>query len=280
MVVLNSKKYVLDLISVRAAAAYSLRRLYASYTGAAIRVRRSSDNAEIDIGFIREGLDVVTLLAFVGAGSGFITTWYDQSGNGRNATQTTAGAQPRIVNAGAIETTNGRPNLVVSGQQFMDSSLTVAQTVVDGVITTLSTVFQSAQGISGTLVNAQFQGGNAYNVHAPWVDGNTYFDVLGLSPRVAEPVTWDALSVGAFVRNGALANVYKNGVTVISTNNNPTTWTQVDQPLVLFALILNLVLNHMVGSVSEMIFFPSALSTADRQTLERNQGAYYSITVA
>ena len=50
MVLLNSKKYALDLISAVVAAAYSLRRLYASYTGAAIRVRRSSDNAERDIG--------------------------------------------------------------------------------------------------------------------------------------------------------------------------------------------------------------------------------------
>jgi hypothetical protein len=73
MVVLNSKKYVLDLISAVIAAAYSLRRLYSSYTGAAIRVRRSSDNAQIDIGFIGEHLDVFALLAFVGNGSGFVT---------------------------------------------------------------------------------------------------------------------------------------------------------------------------------------------------------------
>jgi hypothetical protein len=42
MVVLNSKKYVLDLISAIVAAAYSLRRLYASYTGAAIKSTEKS----------------------------------------------------------------------------------------------------------------------------------------------------------------------------------------------------------------------------------------------
>jgi len=32
---------------------------------------------------------------------GFVETWYDQSGNGNNATQATAGSQPKIVNAGS-----------------------------------------------------------------------------------------------------------------------------------------------------------------------------------
>ena len=280
MVVLNSKKYALDLISAVIAAAYSLRRLYASYTGAAIRVRRSSDNAERDIGFVGEYLDVLALLVFVGNGSGFVTTWYDQSGNGRHATQTTPGSQPRIVNNGVVETKNGRPALVVSGQQFMLSTLTVAQSVAESVLTTLSAVFQSSQGVQGVLVSAQFLAGdNAYNIHAPWEDGNTYFDVLGITPRVSGSLTWDALSVGSFVRNGALADVYKNGLAAISSNNNPTSGTRENQPFTLFAYRAQNPVYLMVGSVSEMIFFPSSLSTTDRQILERAQGFYYNIAV-
>ena len=38
-----------------AAAAYSLRKLRSSYTGNAIKVRRSSDNAEMNIGFNSDG---------------------------------------------------------------------------------------------------------------------------------------------------------------------------------------------------------------------------------
>jgi hypothetical protein len=34
------------------------------------------------------------------------------------------------------------------------------------------------------------------------------------------------------------------------------------------------------GYNSETIVFPSVLSTTDRQTLERNQGGYYTITVS
>ena len=49
-----------------AAVAYSLRQLRTAYTGAAIRVRRSSDNAEQDINFVGGDLDTQSLLDFVG----------------------------------------------------------------------------------------------------------------------------------------------------------------------------------------------------------------------
>ena len=63
---LSRRRFLLDLVPAQAAAAYSLRRLRKSYTGAAIRVRRSSDNSELDVGFTASGnLDTSTLLSFV-----------------------------------------------------------------------------------------------------------------------------------------------------------------------------------------------------------------------
>ena len=80
-----------------AAAAYSLRKLRTAYSGSAIRVRRSNDNAETDIGFNVFGeLDTVSLAAHCGSNDGFVKTWYDQSGNANDATQTTAANQPKI----------------------------------------------------------------------------------------------------------------------------------------------------------------------------------------
>jgi hypothetical protein len=100
---------LLDLYP-NAAVAYSLRKLRTAYTGSAIRVRRT-DLAESDIGFNSAGnLDTTALLAFTGTGSldnGFVTTWYDQSGNGKNATQGTALIQPIIVSSGVIVRTSG-----------------------------------------------------------------------------------------------------------------------------------------------------------------------------
>jgi hypothetical protein len=106
-----------------AAAAYSLRRLSIAYTGSAIRVRRSVGSpSEIDIGFSGEDLDVATLESFCSGTNGFVTTWYDQSGNGRDATQTTAIFQPQIVNAGSVILDNGKAALKFDGS---DDSLSV-----------------------------------------------------------------------------------------------------------------------------------------------------------
>ena len=85
-----------------AAAAYSLRLLRTAYSGNSIRVRRSSDNAEQDIAFVGNDLDTASLLTFCGAGNGFVTTWYDQSGNANDATQSTAVNQCQIVSSGAL----------------------------------------------------------------------------------------------------------------------------------------------------------------------------------
>jgi hypothetical protein len=98
-----------------AAAAYSLRLLDNTYSGNAIKVRRSSDNAEQDIAFVNNELDTASLETFAGAGDAFVTTWYDQSGSGNNATQTSASAQPQIVSAGSTILENGKAAVQYDG---------------------------------------------------------------------------------------------------------------------------------------------------------------------
>ena len=101
-----------------AAAAYSMRKLRTAYTGSAIRVRRSSDNAETDIGFSGGNLDTSALSSFCGSSDGFVTTWYDQSGNNRNAIQTTASNQPQIVSSGNIINVNSKSALYFDGFNY------------------------------------------------------------------------------------------------------------------------------------------------------------------
>lgn len=85
-----------------ATAAYGLRRLNSAYTGPCITVRRSSDNATANIGFYRYTLDTDAVLNFVGNGTGFVTTWYDQSVNGVNLYQSNTGLQFIICDSGSL----------------------------------------------------------------------------------------------------------------------------------------------------------------------------------
>lgn len=98
MMALATDSYVSDFVSMRAA--WGIRKLSRGYIGPAIRVRRSGDNAEIDVGFIGRDLDIASMLAHVGAGDGFVKTIYDQSGNGKDFSQSTSSNQCKIVSTG------------------------------------------------------------------------------------------------------------------------------------------------------------------------------------
>ena len=123
-----------------AAAAYSLRKLKSSYTGSAIRVRRSSDNTELNIGFDSDGnLDTYSLSAFVGTGNGFVSIWYDQSGS-YNLIQTTAANQPSIVLSGAINTQNGKPILITDYNSYMINNSVSINGTTNSIFATIKMV--------------------------------------------------------------------------------------------------------------------------------------------
>jgi hypothetical protein len=144
-------KFLLDLYP-NAAAAYSLRKLRSAYTGSAIQVRRTNNDV-LDIGFTSTGeLDTAALLAFTGTGAldnGFVTTWYDQSGNARNATQTTAANQPKIVNAGSVLTQNSKPCFYPDAIPGLDTNFT--DTSVGTIVKHLFIVADTTASVGNTI---------------------------------------------------------------------------------------------------------------------------------
>ena len=97
--VLPRPVYLFDNYS-GATMAYSLRQLDFNYTGAAVKVRRDSDDTEQDIGFDDYGnLDVVALQAFCSGTDGYVSRWYDQA-NSNDLVQTETTLQGQIVENG------------------------------------------------------------------------------------------------------------------------------------------------------------------------------------
>jgi hypothetical protein len=289
MVVLRGFKCVLDLISVIVSVAYGLRRLSRFWTGAAIRVMRTSDGAELDIGFIGEDLDVVTLLAFVGLANGEIVIWYDQSGNGRHAVSPTAASRPRIVVNGVLQTQNGKPEIRFDG---VDDYLAAASPLIDTthslfilftptIENEFGTVFgQWKSGENGrfyvianqvsvgpisagrlNVANTSSTGGGGSGGSAIDVAiSNTLTLITSISTTGSEQ--WKLFKNGAEWDSATISRVYTGVNSAIGSLNGTGSLFPFD------------------GTVSELISFPSVLSTTNRQTLERNQGKYYSITVA
>ena len=95
-----------------AGAAYSLRKINYNTTNV-VRIRRSSDNSESN--FTATQITDGTLLTFCGSGSGFVATWYDQSGNNAHAIQATAVNQPSLIVSGVLNLENGKPAIVFNG---------------------------------------------------------------------------------------------------------------------------------------------------------------------
>lgn len=116
----------LDAYTSGMVGAYSvIRRLLLSYEGALVRLRRSSDDAEQDIGATALGvLDQAAITTFVGANSAYVTKVYDQSGAGHDYAQTTAALQPRMVSSGTLDTNLGQPAIfnIAASSTFLQAS--------------------------------------------------------------------------------------------------------------------------------------------------------------
>lgn len=260
---------LLDLYP-NAAAAYSVRLLRgAHYTSSAIRVRRSNDNAEQDIGFTTAGeLNTSALTTFVGSNSGFIVTWYDQSGNANNATQSTPANQPRIVNAGVIDSVNGKTSFRFDGSNDT-LQLTNTITPASGIYTAYGvgkrlassnsfTIFGDNTVSSATLLLSQlatnryyFQRNTGYLESAIDTTANQMM-LLGL-----------ASSTNLLKRNGALLS---NSLIATSIGNNIRTIGQYNIATP----------TRLTGDLQEAIVWNSD-QTANVTNIESNVNTYYAI---
>jgi hypothetical protein len=240
-------------------------------------VRRSSDNAEADIGFTAIGdLDTASLLAHVGSGDGFVVTRYDQSGNGRDATQTTPEGQLRIVSNGVLQTQNGRPTVV---QTATNQSLLISGAFTGLTSATGAFVFRQLDNSFGVGAGAhgfrRAGGTDTQNNHSP-VNGVNALDGFFSANRMQfnnyGPST--TLTIHTARQTGTTLQLFKNG-TQIDTDKTVAFTTYATEK----AFLTDSNQNGTVAS-PEGIIFGTALSTTDRQLLERNQGQYYGITVA
>ncbi len=101
---------------------FSFRRLLLAYEGNCCRIRRSSNDDEQDFGFDADGVvDTAAIASFVGGGSGYVVTWYDQNGNVADVTNSDHATQPLFV---ASSTINSLPAMRIdeTNGEFLQTS--------------------------------------------------------------------------------------------------------------------------------------------------------------
>jgi len=253
-----------------AAAAYSLRKLRAAYTGNAIRVRRT-DLTEQNIGFnALGGLDTTALMSFVGTGvldNGFITTWYDQSGNGLNATQTTALNQPQIVIAGSMYTDiNGFPSIRTAiNAIWMNTSVNLNNAALSTFKVIRTGGNLSNSGVMGATDNV-----NDYAFFNSFADNNYYYgNGTGAESSISAGLTLNSNFIASTLnRSSTDRQVVTNAVSRGTSNVNKQTN---------FTMRINAQYRGLTGFVNEIIAYGSGDSLSTCQAKQNLINTYYGI---
>jgi hypothetical protein len=270
---------LLDLYP-NAAAAWSLRKLRSDYTGACIRVRRSSDNAEQDIGFMNNVLDTATLLAFVGGGNGFVTTLYGTNYNQFSNTLTT---QPQIVTNGVLNVNMLKPTLqwALSRGLGNDNNLTITPTS-ELWLFIVANVTQNNVGTQILFEQTTNFNDNQGSLVVYIRDGqllvsqrNAFYTTRQTSIPLGRSLISLRIRSGVTVTN--FIEIYINGISVTTTtfsNHNQNSIGFINAPV--FTGARNLSTSSFVGDLQELIIYNSNQSS-NRVGIETNINNYYAI---
>lgn len=192
--------------------------------------------------------------------SAYVRTWYDQSGNGNDAGQSTANAQPKLITAGVAELVNGKPAMVFDG---VDDGLETAGD--SGLRTAGHSMFTVSQSSDG-----QFIVTNSAASSGPfgWIGaGNTSTPYSGYGTPTLH--TNGALSTPTN-RLGVRA-VYASGSQVLNSTLNADTSSWSGFNIVDYSTSFS-----YEGTFQEIIVYDSDQS-ANRIIIETNINDHYGI---
>lgn len=274
-----------------AAAAYSMRKLRTAYAGSAVRIRESGGDTELDVGFDSNGdFDTAAAEAHCGANNGFVTKWYDQSGNGNDLVQTTAAAQPKIVNAGTVVAFNGKPTISFDGTDDFLQHGPITQMANDYTVSVFTVCHIPATPAGSEVVMYWMwdaQSGQSGQILL--INGATgEFQVYGRATNGSPVNTVAALAGGE--EQALVSAVYNPSADTLDANYNGTTdqatgmtytvGTDNLTGLQLGARFNNVLATSpdlfMEGGIQEAILY-SSNESSNESAIRSNINAYYSV---
>ena len=250
--------------------AYSIRKLSSSYSGSCMRIRRSSDNSELDIGFVNGELDTAAISTFISSSNAFVTIWYDQSGNGVNATQSTALSQPQIAANGVIWTINSKPTIYAlntrSLMTFTAFTTTEVAQLLVGKKKTANT--DRMTGFSGGAP------GGAGPLLAHWNDDNIYFqweDYYAFPNSAISNIDYEVIF--SSTTSVSTSVIWRNGSSLVLSNN---ALAITDSYSCIFAYNVDESSYYSEALEQELVIWDSGQST-NAAGIQSNINTYYSI---
>jgi len=231
----------------------------------AVRVRRSSDNAEKDIGFIGKDLDIQDLLNFVGSGNGYIISTYSQGTV--SSSQGLADSQPLIVENGIY-----LEGFQFNGAQWLDTGLTRFGNT--GLFADeneeFTAIVVTEDTTTGTIIGKASVINTSRTFHIYVTRRDTYYDVTlinrGKSVVISEEENFENLpSLISVTWNKEILEVNAGGVFQQYASGTAAEET-------LQRIIIGARSNgdgyYLVGKVRAVILLDKALTTEERQKIE------------
>jgi hypothetical protein len=232
-------------------------------------VRRSSDNAEDT--FTAEQVASGAMTAWVGAGDGFVRTWFDQSGRGKHVEQATSGNQPRVVNSGVIDEMGVKPAVnIISGTFLVHSGLAFS----DGPISIFAVVsFTTGGAVIDAATNVTFSSSEGFRF-------DNFNNSYRFGTRKALTSVAAAVPVARVIRSGfgnaSARTIFANGAQVATTAGNASPeFAGVTNHVI--GRFFNLTNSPMVGLIQDLIVYntdrqPQNLAIVEE--INRHYGVY------
>lgn len=280
-----SQPLILDTYT-NSVAAWSLKKLRTAYAGNCIRVRRSSDNTEQNIGFSGNTLDTTSLLSFCSGTNGYVTTWYDQSGNGYNMTQTSATLQPQIVSSGSLIVSGSIPAMQFDGSNdYMINYLSGLGDVTfageDKPMSIVQVIDISTAKYNEMITIGKQGSGTGLELMSPFVMGNAsvYYTAKRDNGGTLKDATFGTSTTGIQLltnhSGGTTMTCRKNGTAILTAQDVNVGAISTDN-VALGALVRNTIGGYAHMKAMEFIMFASNES-ANIAGIETQTNQTYSI---
>ena len=205
--------------------------------------------------------------------NGFVETWYDQSGNGKDLTQTTADKQPKIVDAGSLVTLSGKPSIKPDGtNDFLINQDSIWDTISNSALSCFTVTEKSS------VTNKQLWAiGSTTDNDGDWLiggastAGNVQFRGARINSNIVNTGTSGTMLLTAFDVTGG--NAFINGTAMDLDGSSPSPSATADR-LVLFARRAGD--SFTTQRISEAIFYGSD-QASNRVDVETNINNHYLI---
>ncbi len=219
---------------------------------------------------IGEHYSISGIPAFDNSVNGFVSTWYDQSGNSNNVTQSTASKQPKIVNAGSLVTVNSKASFKFDGtDDFLER-----ETYTQGTLSQPNTFFSVAELDVYADENRKLYDSHlntARNMFQLSTTGSGQFaHFAGTVVATGENADADRHLFTSLL-NGASSSLRIDGTE--KTTGNPSTQGMTG---IVIGANHDTANNFWDGDIQELIIYNSN-QTSNFTALETNINSYYSI---